>query len=149
MVGGLRAVAAAAVLAGVGMQGGCTLVQMQREEREDAARVQQKETALQAEQAQADELDRQKQQLTAELAERQLSLTELNQRVDELRTANARDSSDNEMLRIERRKLLGELRDTNAELAALQHSADGSAQKRERVEFLKHQLDTQLDLLLH
>jgi hypothetical protein len=140
---------ALAALSALAALGGCTILDMQRDESADEARIHDKEVALQAEQARADQLNGQETQLEADLAQRQLSLVELNQRVEELRTANSRDSNENDIQRIERRQLLGQLQRTNAELAALHKNSDMSALKQERIEFLKQQLATQLDLLLH
>jgi septal ring factor EnvC (AmiA/AmiB activator) len=136
---------------------GCTIAELHREERSDEARVRQKEADLQTEQARTNELNRQKEQLTADLTQRQLSLTELTDRVDRIQKANARESTSNDAARLERQRLslerqrlIAKVQQTSAQLAAAQQSTDGSsAEKQRRIEYLKSQIDTQLELLLH
>jgi len=129
---------------------GCTIAELNREEKSDEARVRRKEADLQAEQARTNELNQQKEQLTADLTQRQLSLTELTDRVDRIRKANALESTANDAARLERQRLMVKVQETSAQLTALQQSTDGSsAEKQRRIEYLKHQIDTQLELLLH
>jgi chromosome segregation ATPase len=129
---------------------GCTIAELHREEKSDAERVRQKEADLQTEQARTNDLNRQKEQLTADLTERQPSLAELTDRVDQIRKANALESTANDAARLERKRLIVKVQETSAQLTALQQSTDGSsAEKQRRIEYLKHQIDTQLELLLH
>jgi hypothetical protein len=135
----------------------CTIAELHREEKSDAERVRQKEADLQTEQARTNDLNRQKEQLTADLTQRQLSLTELTDRVDQIQKANARASTSNEAahlehqrLSLERQRLIAKVQETSTQLAAAQQSTDGSsAEKQRRIEYLKRQIDTQLELLLH
>lgn len=136
---------------------GCTVVELNREEKSDEARVRQKEAALQAEQAQNSALQGQKEKLTTDLTERRLSLAELNQRVDEIRMASVREStstveaeSELRRLQLERRQTLVKLQETGAQLHAEQMNQDlSTGEKQRRIDFLKHQIDQQLELLLH
>jgi hypothetical protein len=136
---------------------GCTIVQLHHDEKAEAAQVSASEAALQVEQQRADALNRQKDALTDELTKRQLSLDELNQRVDQLRAANAQQSTANEGTRrardadlLERKRLIEKIQEGSAQIAALQKSPDNlSAEKLQRIAYLKRQIGQQLDLLLH
>jgi hypothetical protein len=129
---------------------GCTIAELQREEKADAERVRLKQASLQSEQERTDALNGQKDQLTAELSKHQVSLAELNARLDQLQATNARESSANDAVRLERQRLVVRLHELNAQLAALQQSPDTAAtQKQEHIEYLKQEIRTQLDLWLH
>jgi chromosome segregation ATPase len=129
---------------------GCTIAELHRQERADTERVQQKEANLHAEQERTAALNSQKEQLTADLSARQVSLDELNARVDQLQAANARDTTASDAARLEHQRLVGKIRELNTQLAALQQSTDtATAQKQQRIEYLKQQIKAQLDLLLH
>jgi chromosome segregation ATPase len=129
---------------------GCTIAELQRQERAGTERVRLKEVNLHAEQERTDALSSQKEQLTAELSHRQVSLDELNARVDQLQAANARDYAANDAARLERQRLIGKIRELNVQLVALQQSTDtATEQKQQRIEYLKQQVSAQLDLLLH
>jgi chromosome segregation ATPase len=129
---------------------GCTIAELQRQQRADTQRVQLKEANLHAEQERTDALNGQKEQLTAELSLRQVSLDELNARVDQLQAANARQYAANDAVRLERQRLIGNIQELNTQLTALRHSPDtATEQKQQRVEYLKQQIRAQLDLLLH
>jgi predicted RNase H-like nuclease (RuvC/YqgF family) len=141
-----------AILTGIaiGGLGGCTIAELQRQEKAEAESVQQKQAAVQAEQARSETLGRQQEQLKADLAKRQLSLDELNTRVAQLQAANARDSAANDEVRRHREQLIGKIHGTGTQLVALQQAPDnGSAQKQAQINFLKQQIQDQLDLLLH
>jgi chromosome segregation ATPase len=141
-----------AILTGLAIAGlgGCTIAELQREEKADAESVQQKQAALRAEQTRSETLARQQEQLKADLAQRQLSLDELNARMTQLQAANARDSAANDEVRRQREHLIGKIHDTGTQLVALQQAPDNaSAQKQAQINFLKHQIQDQLDLLLH
>jgi chromosome segregation ATPase len=129
---------------------GCTIAELHREEKSDETRVRQREADLQTEQARSNSLNQQKEQLTADLSQRQLSLTELTDRVDQIRKANALASAANDAARLEQKRQIAKVQETSAQLAALQQSTDGSsAEKQRRIEYLKRQIDSQLELLLH
>lgn len=129
---------------------GCTITELQRQERADTERVQLKEANLHTEQERTAAVNSQKEQLAAELSERQVSLDELTARVDQLQAANARDDAANDAARFEHQRLIGKIRDFNTQVAALQQSTDlATEQKQQRIEYLKQQIRTQLDLLLH
>src|SRR5271165_1409052 len=129
---------------------GCTIAELQREEKADAESVRQKQAAVQAEQARSDALGQQQQQLKADLARRQMTLAELNARVEQLRAANDKDSAANADVRRERDHLIAKIHDSGVQLVALQQDPDNSsAQKQARIDYLKRQIQDQLDLLLH
>jgi chromosome segregation ATPase len=145
--GGLSWIPALAAIAALN---GCTIVELQREEKADTEKVRQQTAALQAEQARNDSLVQQQAQLKTELAQRQLSLNDLNARVDQLQAANARDATANEELRHQRAVLIGKIHDTGVQLVALQQDpGNASAQKQAQIDFLKRQIQDQLNLLLH
>jgi hypothetical protein len=131
------------------MLSGCFFDQLQRSEENDIRRVEQKQTALQAEQGRAAALKQQEEQLAADLSERQLSLSELNDRVQKINAANGRFIADNEAKRLQY-DLIVQLHETNGQLALLQQAAPGSiAERRERIADLQTRLRAQLDVLLH
>jgi len=128
---------------------GCFFDELQRSEENDIQRVEQKQAALRAEQDRAAALKQQEGQLAAELSERQLSLNELNDRVQEILAANGRSIADNDAKRLQYRVLLGQVHETNEQLAALQERPPRSIEeRRERIASLKAQLKAQLDLIL-
>src|SRR5271167_1935713 len=89
-------------LAAIAVLNACTIAELQREEKADTEKVRQQTAAVQAEQARSDSLAQEQTQLTAELAQRQLSLNELNTRVEQLQAANARDAAANDEVRRQR-----------------------------------------------
>ena len=59
-------------------------------------------------------------------------------------------SAANDAARLEQKRQIAKVQETSAQLAALQQSTDGSsAEKQRRIEYLKRQIDSQLELLLH
>jgi hypothetical protein len=133
----------------------CTIARLQREEAADLERVHQKELAVQSEQDRSDTLDRDKDQLLADLNERQVSLSELNERIERINAANGRAIVDNQSIRLERQRKLDHLAELNAQLTAAsaaradQSNDDTSAQKQARIDYLRSQIKQQLELLLH
>jgi hypothetical protein len=129
---------------------GCTIAELQRQEKADAESVRQKQAAVQAEEARNETLSRQQGQLKADLAHRQLSLDELNARMAQLQAANDKDLAANEEVRRQREHMIVKIHDTGTQLVALQQAPDNaSAQKQAQIDFLKRQIQDQLDLLLH
>ena len=130
--------------------GGCVFDQLQRSNESDIHRVEQKQAALQAEQDRSARLARQEDLLAAELSERQVSLKELNDRVETLQVQNGRAIAGNDSQRQEYRALIGRLYQTNQQLASLQGGTDASTEeRRQRIDYLKSQIKAQLELLLH
>jgi ABC-type uncharacterized transport system auxiliary subunit len=127
---------------------GCFFDQLQRSEENDIQRVEQKQATLHAEQARAATLQQQEEQLAAELSARQLSLNELNDRVQKINAANGRSIADNDAKRLQY-DLIGQLHETNKQLALLQQGAPSSIEeRRERIAYLQTRLKAQLDVLL-
>ncbi|HEV7612247.1 MAG TPA: hypothetical protein VGO37_10255 [Steroidobacteraceae bacterium] len=127
---------------------GCFFDQLQRSEEGDILRVEQKQATLQAEQDRAATLKQQEEHLAAELSERQFSLNELNDRVQSINAANGRSIADNDAKRLQY-DLIGQLHETNKQLALLQQAAPGSIEeRRERIAYLRSRLKAQLDVLL-
>lgn len=138
------------VLSAALLLGGCVFDQLQRSNEKDIERVEQKQAALHAEQDRSAVLTRQEELLAAELSERQLSLNEINDRVEKLQAANGVAIANNESKRLQHRDLIGRLHQTNQQLASLQRGADGSIEeRRQRIDYLKSQIKAQLQLLLH
>lgn len=130
--------------------GGCVFDQLQRSNENDIQRVEQKQATLQAEQDRSAVLTRQEELLGAELSERQMSLEELNDRVEKLQAENGRAITDNESKRLQYRDLIGRLHQTNQRLASLQRGTEGSIEeRRQRIDYLRSQIKAQLQLLLH
>ena len=128
---------------------GCFFDELQRSEESDIHRVQQKQATLQAEQTRSAALNDQEEQLAADLSGHQLSLEELNDRVQEINAANGRSIADNEAERRRYYGLITQLHQTNDQLALLQQGTPSEIEKRnERITDLKSRLKAQLDLLL-
>jgi predicted nucleic acid-binding Zn-ribbon protein len=128
---------------------GCFFDQLQRSEENDIQRVEQKQATLQTEQYRSVALKQQEEQLATELSERQLSLNQLNDRVQEINAENGRAIADNDATRLQYNDLLGQLHETNEQLALAQQGTAGSIEeRRERIASLKARLKAQLDLLL-
>lgn len=129
--------------------GGCLFDQVQHSEESDIQRVEQKQALLQSEQEKSARLKRQKEQLAAELAERQLSLDQLNAQVQKINAENGRAIAENEAARAQYLDLLTQLHETNQEIAlAQQGEAGGVQERRERVASLKARLRAQINVLL-
>ena len=143
--GSFSAIPVSAVL----LLSGCFFNQLQRSEENDIQRVEQKQAILQTEQDRSVTLKRQEEQLVSELSERQLSLDELNDRVQEINAENGRAIADNQAMRLRYNDLLGQLHETNKELALAQQGGSGAIEeRRERIASLMTRLKSQLDLLL-
>jgi uncharacterized phage infection (PIP) family protein YhgE len=128
---------------------GCFFDQLQRSEENDIQRVEQKQATLQTEPYRSATLKQQQEQLATELSERQLSLNELHDRVQEINAENGRAIADNDATRLQYNDLLGQLHETNEQLALAQQGTAGSIEeRRERIASLKARLKAQLDLLL-
>ena len=130
--------------------GGCVFDQLQRSNENDIQRVEHKQAALQAEQDRSAQLTQQENELVSELGEREFSLSEINDRVEKLQAANGHNIALNDAKRGEYEEMIARLHDTNQQLASLRRDTDGPiAQRRERISYLKAQIQAQLQLLLH
>lgn len=146
---GLRGHRLALTAGSVVLLGGCFFDQVQRSEEGDIQRVEQKQSLLHSEQEKSAQLERQREQLAAELGTRQLSLDELNAQVEEINAENGHAIAENEAARARYLDLLAQLHETNEELAlAQQGAAGGVEERRERIHSLKSRLKAQVDLLL-
>jgi flagellar biosynthesis/type III secretory pathway chaperone len=129
--------------------GGCFFDHVQRSEESDIQRVEQKQAILQAEQQKSTRLRQQEEQLAAVMSERELSLSDLTTRVQQINAENGRTIADNEAALAQYHALLAQLHDTNQELALAQQSSAGSIEdRRERIAALEARLKAQLDLVL-
>ncbi len=130
------------------MLSGCFFDQVQRSEETDIRRVEQKQVALQAEQHKSTALIQQEDQLAAELSERQLSLSELTDRVQNINSANGGVIAENDAKHLQHQDLIAQLHETNHELAQLQQGTPGSIEERRvQIADLKARLRAQLDQL--
>ena len=129
---------------------GCAVVEAQRAQREDENRIHDKEVELQNEQTRSATLSQQKDALTTELSQRNFTFDELNQRLQQLRAANASSSAETDSLRQENQRLTQQLHDLNTQLVAVRVATDLSVeQKQARIAHLRTQINVQLELLLH
>lgn len=128
---------------------GCFFDQVQRSEEDDIQRVEHKQATLQTAQDKAATLREQEEQLAAELSGRQLSLNELNDRVQEINAENGRALAQNEAARLQYHELLTQLHQTSEQLALAKQGQVGTiAERREHIASLKAQLKAQIDLLV-
>lgn len=129
---------------------GCFFDRVQRSEEDDIQRVEQKQATLQTEQYRAAVLDQKEDQLANEMGFRELSLQELNDRIERINADNGREISNNEAKRLQYQALLAQLHETNQRLSSLQQGDPAHLeQKRDQIASLKTRLREQLDLLLH
>ena len=129
---------------------GCAVVEAQRAQREDENRIHDKQMELQNEQARNATLSQQKDALTTELSQRNFTLDELSQRLQQLRATNAGSTAETDSLRQENQRLTQQLHDLNAQLVAVRGATDLSMeQKQARIAHLRTQINVQLELLLH
>ena len=132
------------------MLSGCFFDQLQQSQERDIRRVEQKQATLQAEQARSAKLSLQEEQLSSELGERELSLAELNERVQKINADNGRTIEDNDAARQRYQNLLGQLHESNEQLNVARNALGGSVEERRaHIESLKAQLKEQVDLLFH
>lgn len=128
---------------------GCFFDRVQRSEEDDIQRVEQKQATLQTEQYRAAVLDQKENQLANEMGIRELSLQELNDRIERINADNGREISNNEAKRLQYQALLAQLHETNQRLSSLQQGDPAHLeQKRDQIADLKTRLREQLDLLL-
>src|ERR1700733_11046514 len=149
MAGSKRSMWGVILLSAVLLVSGCFFDQLQRSEESDIQRVEQKQGTLETEQNQSQSLKQQEEQLATDLSERQLSLDELNDRVETINAENGRTIANNEAMRLQYHQLLAQLHETNEQLRLAQQGTDGSVEeRRERIASLKAELDAQIDRLL-
>jgi hypothetical protein len=128
---------------------GCFFDRVQRSEEDDIQRVEQKQATLQTEQYRAAVLDQKEEQLANEMGVRELSLQELNDRIERINADNGREISNNEAKRLQYQALLAQLHETNQRLSSLQQGDPiHLEQQRDQIADLKTRLREQLDLLL-
>ncbi len=128
---------------------GCYFDQLQRSEESDIQRVEQKQATVQTAKSRSETLEQEEKQLATELSEHQFSLDALNDRVQGLNADNGRAIADNDAARLRYHELLGQLQETNEQLALAQRDTVGSIEeRRERIASLKARIKAQIHLLL-
>ena len=128
---------------------GCFFDQLQQSQENDIHRVEQKQVSLQAEQTKSGKLRQEEEQLAVELEARELTLAELNERVEALNAKNGLVIADNDEARLRYRDRLAQLHEYNLQIAATRVAPDSIEERRERLEALKIRLREQLDAMLH
>ena len=142
------ALRAAAMLAVV-LVAGCTVVEENRNLRAQEVRIDQKQVALNQEEAQQRQLRQRQQDLMRDLNNAKLSLDDLQRRIDELRAANARVAATTGQEQARQRRIDQELVSRRGEIGALNKRSDlPDAEKLKRIETLKRQIHDQLALQL-
>lgn len=132
------------------MLSGCFFDRLQQSQESDIRRVEQKQATVQAEQARSTKLSLQEEELSSELGERELSLAELNERVQKINAENGRTIEDNDAARQRYQNLLAQVHESNEQLNVARNALGGSVEERRaHIESLKAQLKEQVDLLLH
>lgn len=141
---------AAAAAAALCCLAGCTISQLKQDVAQTQARIEDKQRALDASQVQQGELRQEQVRLASELGSRQLSLSELNHRLDQLQAANRRSMAATEEQREQKRRLDEQIRKHKQELAQIQ-APNGLSDddKRRRIEQLRQEIKKQLELQTH
>ena len=138
------------VVASLLLTSGCYFQQVQHAEESDIQRIEQKQAVLQAQQQASTKLEQQEEQLIAELSQREVSLTELNEQVQHINRENGRSIGDNASTREHYLNLLTQLHETNTELTLVQEGDAAAVEsRRQQIAALKARLKSQVDLLLH
>ena len=128
---------------------GCTLAKLQQESSAMETRIDQKEQDLKQLENRQTVLMAERQKLLSELDDKQVTLNELYAGLDRLRIENARLKVDNERQQREKQRAEAEIQKFQAEISRL--NSDNRLPdkvKRERIESLKKQIKTYLQLML-
>jgi peptidoglycan hydrolase CwlO-like protein len=128
---------------------GCTLAKLQQESGEMETRIDQKEQDLKQIENRQTVLLSERKKLLSELDNKQVTLNELYSGLDRLRKENARLKVDNERQQKEKQRVESEIQKFQAEISRL-NSDDRLPDKvkKERIESLKKQIKTYLELML-
>ena len=127
----------------------CALTQLQRENEESQRRIDEKEQALQAQEAQRSALLSQQKRLLADLESKQMTLSEISAKLVDLQRENDQIKADTAAQRKTQERLDSQLRQYKADIAALEkNNSLPNVEKQKRIEELKKQISAQLKLML-
>jgi chromosome segregation ATPase len=125
------------------------LLQMRRENVEREGRIASKERELTTHEDQRTALVREQKNLLAELETKQMTVNELNAKLDQLRKENARTQAETEAQQKKKETLELQLKKYQADIAGVQKNERLPAEdKRKRIEELKKQISAHLKLML-
>lgn len=121
--------------------GACTLAQLNQQVDAGQARVDEKQQALNAEQVRQAELQQEMMSLSTELSQRQLSLDDLNARLERLRQQNANASEATAAQQAHKRRVQTQIKSYQDQIAALRHNPTLSDdQKRAKSAYLQNEI---------
>jgi len=127
----------------------CTLAKLRQESGEMETRIDQKEQDLKQLETRQTVLLAEREKLLSELDNKQVTLNELYSGLDRLKKENARLKVDNEREQQEKQRIESEIQKFQAEISRLNSDNRLSDKvKRERIESLKKQIKTYLELML-
>jgi septal ring factor EnvC (AmiA/AmiB activator) len=139
----------AVLFAALFMPSACTLMEMDRQNKETERRIEKKQAELQGEETQRTALLNQQKGLLAELESQQMTVSELSAKLDQLRRDNDRLKANSTAQQRQKERLDVELRKYQADVAALQNNDKlPDVEKTRRIEELKKQISAQLKLML-
>lgn len=127
----------------------CTVMQLKKDVEQDEARVAGKEGELKSEEARQAQLREEIARLQEDLSTRQVSLDDLQSRLEQLRRANANtlDATQEQRVRKQRREV--KLKTHQKELVKIQQSDATITEKKKKLEHLKEEIRKSLNLLMH
>ncbi len=126
---------------------GCTLMNQYQDVQATQQRVQYKETDLAQEQAIRDELNRQTRQLSADLANRQMTAGQLDQRLAALQKQNDRLAATNAKERQKTAQLRQQIAGYRAQLDALEHDTTSNPDDiRAKIDQVKLEIRQRLEV---
>jgi chromosome segregation ATPase len=128
---------------------GCTVAKLRQESGEMETRIDQKEQDLKQVENRQPVLLAERKKLLSELDTKQVTLSELYSGLDRLKQENARLKVDNERQQKEKQRVESEIQKFQAEITRLNSDTRLSDNvKRERIDSLKKQIKTYLELML-
>jgi peptidoglycan hydrolase CwlO-like protein len=125
------------------------LMQVRRDNTERAIRIAEKERELTIHEDQRTALVREQKNLLADLETKQMTVNELNAKLEHLRKENAQTTAETEAQQKKKESLESQLRKYQADLAAIpKDNRLPDPEKRKRIDELKKQISAHLKLML-
>ncbi len=147
MVADIRSMAMLAVLTSALCA--CTVMQLKKDAEQDEARVVGKEGELKTEEARQAQLRGEIARLQEDLSTRQVSLDDLQSRLEQLRRANANTPDVTQEQRALKQRREVKLKAHQKELVKIEQSDATITEKKKKLEHLKEEIRKSLNLLMH
>jgi chromosome segregation ATPase len=127
----------------------CTVMQLKKDAEQDEARVVGKEGELKTEEARQAQLRGEIARLQEDLSTRQVSLDDLQSRLEQLRRANANTPDVTQEQRALKQRREVKLKAHQKELVKIEQSDATITEKKKKLEHLKEEIRKSLNLLMH